>query len=314
MKRKDKMLIIGDLIIDIFIEGDVSRISPEAPIPVLDVKNKKLTLGGIGNIIDYFFYKKEKINFIIFVGKKNYFKEITVLTNKYKKLIHKIFIGNINNILKFRFASNNQYIMRVDEHKKYLVSLQYQDYVIKFLKSHNISYCCISDYNKGLVDELFLSKIIGICSNKGIKIIIDTKKKNTNVLKNIFLITPNLNELRDLCKLDQNINLEEVFSQAIHFKKNNNIENILVTMSESGAVFIDKNQTIRKIPIVKKNIYDVTGAGDILFASIIFNLRKKKTLKKSIEIAIKEATHSVEIFGKISEKKLETPIQNNQSF
>ena len=85
-------------------------------------------------------------------------------------------------------------------------------------------------------------------------------------------------------------------------------------MSESGAVFIDKNQTIRKIPIVKKNIYDVTGAGDILFASIIFNLRKKKTLKKSIEIAIKEATHSVEIFGKISEKKLETPIQNNQSF
>ena len=111
MKKLDKMLIIGDLIIDIIIEGNVSRISPEAPVPVLDVNNKKLSLGGIGNIIDYFFYKKEKINFILFIGKKNYFKEIVSLTNKYKKIIHKIFYGNVYNILKFRYASNNQYIM-----------------------------------------------------------------------------------------------------------------------------------------------------------------------------------------------------------
>ena len=69
-----------------------------------------------------------------------------------------------------------------------------------------------------------------------------------------------------------------------------------------------KNQKIRKILVTKKNIYDVTGAGDILFASIIFNLLKKKTLIKSIEIALKEATRSVEIFGKISEKKLEIQI------
>ena len=308
MKKLDKMLIIGDLIIDIIIEGNVSRISPEAPVPVLDVNNKKLSLGGIGNIIDYFFYKKEKINFILFIGKNNYFKEIVALTNKYKKIIHKIFFGNEYNILKFRYASNNQYIMRADEHKKYLVSLRYQDYVIKFLKSNNISYCCISDYDKGLVDDLFLSKIIDICYNRGIKIIIDTKKKKIKILKNIFLITPNLNELRDLCKLDQNISLKKVLFQAIQLKKNNNIENILITMSEAGAVFIDKNQKIRKILVTKKNIYDVTGAGDILFASIIFNLLKKKTLIKSIEIALKEATHSVEIFGKISEKKLEIQI------
>ena len=95
MKKLDKILIIGDLIIDIIIEGNVSRISPEAPVPVLDVNNKKLSLGGIGNIIDYFFYKKEKINIILFIGKNNYFKEIVALTNKYKKLIHKIFFGNI---------------------------------------------------------------------------------------------------------------------------------------------------------------------------------------------------------------------------
>lgn len=312
MKKSDKILVIGDLIIDILIEGDVSRISPEAPVPVLDVKSKKLSLGGVGNIIDYFFYKKEKINFILFVGKKNYLKEIVALTKKYKKIISKIFFGNEYNLLKFRYASNNQYIMRADEHKKYLVSFQYQDYIIKFLKSSDISYCCISDYNKGLVDELFLAKIIDICYHKGIKIIIDTKKNKTEVLKNIFLITPNLSELRDLCELDQNISLEKVFSKAIHLKKNNNIENILITMSEDGAVFIDKNQKIRKILVAKKNIYDVTGAGDILFASIIFNLLKKKSLTKSIEIALKEATHSVEIFGKISEKKLEIQIQNNQ--
>ena len=163
MKKLNNMLVIGDLIIDIFIDGNVSRINPEAPNAVLDVYKKKLSLGGVGNVIDYFYHKKEKINFILFVGKKNYFKEIFFLTNKYKKIIHKIFFGNIYNILKFRYSSNNQYILRVDEFKKYSVSSQFQKFIINFLKNKNIQYCCISDYDKGSINGLFLSKIIDIC-------------------------------------------------------------------------------------------------------------------------------------------------------
>ena len=308
MKKKEKILIIGDLIIDIHIDGNISRISPEAPIPILDIYNKKLSLGGIGNILDYFFNKKEKIHFILFIGKNNYLKKILLLINRYKKYIHKIFFGNVNNILKFRFVSNNHYILRADEFNKYSVSLEYKKYIIKFLENNKISYCCISDYNKGIVDNLFLSRIIDICYEKKIKVIIDTKKNKNDVLKNIFLITPNLNELRNLCKLDKNAPLKKILSKAISLKKNNNIENILVTMSEAGAILINNFQKIKKFPIIKKNIYDVTGAGDVILASIIFNLLNNKTLEKSIKIALKEASNSVEIFGKISEKKLEIQI------
>lgn len=308
MKKLNRMLVIGDLIIDVLIDGSVSRISPEAPITVLDVYKKKLSLGGIGNIIDYFFSKKEKINFILFVGKNSFFKGIISLTNKYKKLIHKIFYGNVNNILKFRYASNSQYIMRVDENIKYLVSSQYKNYVIKFLKNNDIKYCCISDYNKGAIDEVLLTQILNICYKRQIKVIIDTKKKKTEILKNIFLITPNLMEIIDLCKIDRNSSLKKVINQAINFKKDNNIENILITMSKAGAVFINKHQKIRKFTVPIKSIYDVTGAGDILFASIIYNLLKNKTLDNSISIALKEATKSVEIFGKISDNKLEVQI------
>ena len=79
-------------------------------------------------------------------------------------------------------------------------------------------------------------------------------------------------------------------------------------MSEEGAILIDKYQKVIRYAIFKKSIYDVTGAGDVLFASIIFNLSKNKTLNKSIEIALREATSSVGIFGKISENKLELQI------
>ena len=308
MKKINKMLVVGDLIVDILVDGNVSRISPEAPITVLDVHNKKLSLGGIGNIIDYFFNKKEKTNFVLFVGKNSFFKEIISLTNKYNLFIHKIFYGNVNNILKFRYASNNQYIMRVDENTKYLVSSHYKSYVINFLKNKDIKYCCISDYNKGAIDEILLTKILNICYKRKIKIILDTKKKKTELLKNIFLITPNLMEIIDLCKIDQNSSLKKVINQAINFKQNNNIENILITMSKDGAVFINKHQRIKKFTVPIKNIYDVTGAGDILFASIIYNLLKNKTLENSIHIALKEATRSVEIFGKISDSKLEAQV------
>lgn len=305
MKKMNNMLVIGDLIIDIFVDGNVSRINPEAPNAVLDVYKKKLSLGGVGNVIDYFYHKKEKINFILFVGKKNYFKEIFFLTNKYKKLIHKIFFGNIYNILKFRYSSNNQYILRVDEFKKYSVSSQFQKFIINFLKNKNIQYCCISDYNKGCINGLFLSKIIDICYNRKIKIIIDTKKSKIDILKNIFLITPNLIELINLCKLSQDASLDRIIHQAIYFKKNKNIENILITMSKEGAILINKQQKVKKFTVQKKHIFDVTGAGDVLFSSIIYNLLKKTTLEKSIKNALKEATDSVEIFGKISENKLE---------
>ena len=308
MKKIDKILIIGDLIIDILIDGNVSRINPEAPVPVLDVYKKKLSLGGVGNILDYFFYKNGKAKFVLFIGQKNFHKQIISLTNKYKKIVNKIFFGNVYNILKFRYASNNQYILRVDEHKKYSINTKYKNYIVNFLENKDISYFCISDYDKGIVDELFLSKIIKICTIRGIKIILDTKKKNIKILKNIFLITPNLIELCDLCKLNQNASLNLVIKYAIDLKKNNNIENILISMSEEGAILIDKFQKVIRYAISKKSIYDVTGAGDVLFASIIFNLSKNKTLTKSIEIALKEATSSVEIFGKISENKLELQI------
>ena len=308
MKKIDKMLVIGDLIIDILIEGKVIRISPEAPIPILDVKKKTLSLGGVGNIIDYFFSKKENINFILFVGKKNYFKEIFLLLKKYKSFINKIFIGNVNNIIKYRYAANNQYILRADEHENYSVNLKYHNHVIKFLKNSTINYVCISDYNKGNIDNFFLKRISEICRLKGIKIILDTKKKNFEHLKDIFLITPNLSEIKNLCKLDQKTPLKETINQVIKFKKKNNIENILITMSEDGAVLINKRQNIKKFPTIKKIIYDVTGAGDVLFSSIIYNLLKKYTLEKSIQIAVREATRSVEIFGKISENKFEIQI------
>jgi len=76
-------------------------------------------------------------------------------------------------------------------------------------------------------------------------------------------------------------------------------------MSKEGAILINKQQKVKKFTVQKKHIFDVTGAGDVLFASIIYNLLKKTTLEKSIKNALKEATDSVEIFGKISENKLE---------
>ena len=112
----------------------------------------------------------------------------------------------------------------------------------------------------------------------------------------------------DICDIKQTTSLDEIINQAIFFKKTNNIDNILITMSAAGAILINKNQKIKQYDIVKKTIYDVIGAGDVLFASIISNLMKNNTLEKCISIAIKEATSSVEIFGKIRKNKLEIQI------
>jgi rfaE bifunctional protein kinase chain/domain len=268
--KTKKILVIGDIILDNFIFGEVERISPEAPVPVVEVKDEKFMLGGAGNVSLNIKSMGGYVFIISSIGNDINGKILEKLIEK--ENIDYFFIEReLPTIIKTRVIAKTQQLVRIDRERIEYLNEKEESKIKNFISEIIDEFDCvvISDYGKGFITE----KIMKFLKNFNKKIIVDPKPGHFNFYKNVFCITPNQNEaIAGMGKLKVK-NFEELVKVGIGIIKKLKCENLIITLGKNGML-VYENKDIYHIPSVAKDVYDVTGAGDTVCGifSLYFSL------------------------------------------
>ncbi len=265
------VLVIGDIMIDAYLWGKVDRISPEAPIPVVSITKKEYRLGGAANVA--LNLKALGANPIICA---------TYGTDEYGTSLAKLFddnqltkdglvqIAEKPTTVKTRVISAGQHMLRIDEELDTDINVPTEERVLQVLANlmnkQQIHVIIFEDYNKGLLTETVITEAIALAKEKGIPTAVDPKKKNFLSYRNVDLFKPNLKELREGLKMDiDKANFEQVALavEKLHDKIGQRIS--FITLSEHG-VFLKSTEFEGIIPAHKREIADVSGAGDTVIS------------------------------------------------
>ncbi|MEI7597388.1 MAG: bifunctional ADP-heptose synthase [Bacteroidota bacterium] len=269
------ILVIGDVMIDSYLWGKAERISPEAPVPVVSVKERQQRLGGAANVALNIQSLGANPILCSVIGndyKGNDFLQILADNNLSAEGI--ISSNERITTTKYRIIANNYHMLRVDEENDELLNKTDNELLIDKIKdiisTNQISAIIFEDYDKGVICEESINTIVEFANKKNIPTVVDPKKRNFAAYKNVTLFKPNLKELKEGLKLD-NIEVDiEMLSNAsedLYAVLNNKYT--LITLSEKG-VFIRNNKTKQQqlIPAHIRNISDVSGAGDTVISVV----------------------------------------------
>lgn len=318
-----RVLVIGDIMLDTFVYGDVERISPEAPVPVLKFHHKLEMLGGAGNVVANLAALGCKTTFIGIVGKDDNGKKISSLLKEAKANCHLLKLKNYPTIVKTRFVAKSSHLFRMDNEEVLPVISALLPRIRKILsraiKSADI--VLVSDYNKGLLTPETTPMIIEICRELDKNVIIDPKGNNYAKYSGATLVKPNLKEFSEAVGKKYNP-LSPDFQQKIreagqHLCQQYKIDNLIITLSEHGMILVPGQRTseIEQVPAKVKEIYDVSGAGDTALATLGASLGCGASVAEAMKLANLAAGIAVGKQGTaaISATELKTSLIDRQS-
>lgn len=265
------VLIIGDVMIDGYVWGKVDRISPEAPVPVLSVAKKEDRLGGAANVALNIQSMGAKPILCSVIGDDENGKKFIALLNDLNISAEGILKSKDRiTTLKTRVIKDQQHLLRIDEEIDHPLNLQEEFNFIENVKniiaSHKIDVIIFQDYDKGVLTNHNIEKLISIAKNAGIKTVVDPKKRNFLTYKNVGLFKPNLKELKDGLKIEFNhLSDDQLVAASKELKNKINANAVLITLSEHGVFLMDSEKNY-KIPAHIRNISDVSGAGDTVIS------------------------------------------------
>ena len=282
-----KVFCLGDLMLDKYIVGTTNRISPEGPIPVLDIQKEVGMLGGVGNVVRNLSTLATETYLVSLLGDDLASKEVEKKLNNINVYNNLIKDPSRPTIIKSRFIANNQQILRVDKEKITSINKKIEKKVYEFSKKQILktNAVVISDYNKGLITENILKKIISFAKIHKKPIIVDPKSSNFSKYRGATIITPNIKELEAVLK-KKIINEKQIidFSRKLISKFNFNY--LLVTMGKSGMILISRKQKrIVKLKAESEEVFDVSGAGDTVVSYIAAGLASSLKIEEVVEIA-----------------------------
>ena len=283
--RKKNILVIGDIMLDKYIWGSVSRISPEAPVQIVTVQKENYAPGGAANVASNISSLKAKTYIMGIVGKDN---TRNILLSELRK--RNIDVGGIltvnkkPTIQKVRVIGQHQQLLRVDYEKKDKIDEYIEKEVIrKVLKIINkVDAIVISDYAKGIITKNTAENIIEIAKRKKKIIIIDPKPEHKSFYRNVSLITPNYTEAAIMANFEQENDNTLIIGKKLLEELNSAV---LITKGEKGMSLFEKNGKITDIPTKAKEVYDVTGAGDTVVAVVTLALASGATVKEAAILA-----------------------------
>jgi rfaE bifunctional protein kinase chain/domain len=268
-----KIIIIGDVMIDTYIKGKVTRISPEAPVPVVNFESKEHRLGGAANVALNIKALGAKPYICSVVGKDEDAELLNKLINQNHLSDEGIMTsdGRITTV-KTRIIGNNQQLIRVDHEDASEINSQTAYNLIELIEKialkENIDAIIFQDYNKGVLTKQVISEVIDFANSNNIPIVVDPKKDHFLDYKNVTLFKPNLKELKEGLDFHFEFTHDDKtdFIKAVNLLKEKiNPKHTFVTLSEHG-VFIDDDEKNHFIPAHLRNITDVSGAGDTVIS------------------------------------------------
>ena len=296
---KVKVLVVGDVMLDRYWWGSANRISPEAPVPVVRLKKENLVAGGAANVAANVVGLGAEVFLVGTVGADS---ESELLAETLKKLDIKsdylIKIKNRATTLKTRIIVGHQQVARIDvENSENLSESEEENVwqnVIKILEKIDI--IIVSDYAKGLLSDNLLLRLITTASIKKIPILIDPKGKHYRKYQKATLMTPNRKEALEACNFDSD-EVQIVKKAGEQLISSLNLNAVLITEGEQGMTLFEKGKSPQHLSALARHVFDVTGAGDTVIATLGVALGAGVNLLKAAEIANLAAGFVVEEIG-----------------
>lgn len=293
---KTRILVLGDVMLDRYVVGSVNRISPEAPVPILNIEAISEKLGGAGNVALNLSSFSQNVSIVSLFG---YDHDSEKLSQKFTDAgvhLHKVVRHDYRAIVKTRIMSKGQQLMRLDDELVKYSNGSDQVYNIVNNNMDAFDVLLLSDYGKGTLLEC--DNIINLCVNQNKPVLIDPKGDDYSKYKNATVITPNRSEF--VAVMGDWRNEEELFSKAHELRRTLNLDCLLLTRSEEGMTLFDvcdDRDTSFHVPALAKEVYDVTGAGDTVIALLTAMIAAGYTMREAVIVANKAASIAVERLG-----------------
>lgn len=288
-----RVLVIGDIMLDIYLHGAATRISPEAPVPVVRIEAEEIRLGGCGNVAINAASLGASASIVAIQGDDQYGRQINELLIK-KSIKNQLVVSSgCPTITKTRIVSKNHQLLRIDNEKPFLEcdAVQLYSGFIRELPAADV--VILSDYAKGSLR--CAHKIIQKCNEYKKPVLVDPKGRDFTRYSGASLITPNISEFEDVVGACQND--EQIEEKAFALMKQCYLGAILVTKGERGMTLIREGFPALNLTASAREVCDVTGAGDTVIATAAVFLGAGCSLDQAVRVANRAAGIVVERFG-----------------
>jgi D-beta-D-heptose 7-phosphate kinase/D-beta-D-heptose 1-phosphate adenosyltransferase len=279
-----RIAIIGDAMLDVYLRGDVERISPEAPVPVVRVREKELALGGAANVAQNIFAIGAQCDLVCAVGEDAEGQVIKAMLRDIDSDGRSVVTVARRTTTKTRVLARSQQVVRFDEEEDTDNS---GDEVARLLDASvraidNADALVLEDYNKGVLTPILIAPAIQQASARGIPIVVDPKYRNFFAYKGATIFKPNRRELESALGAAVDIEHPEALPEAL---KRLGVEHILLTLGEQGMALIAADGEVGRVPTTAREVYDVVGAGDTVTAYLATMLAVGATPAEAAVIA-----------------------------
>lgn len=267
-------LVVGDVMLDAYLIGHVNRISPEAPVPIVDVQQRERRLGGAANVVKNLVALGAKVEVAAVIGSDDAGDEI-------KRILQRLQVGtsalvtdeNRPTTVKTRVISNGQQLLRVDEEMASDIEPEMESAVVaacnELLHAQKIDVVIFEDYDKGVLTNNVIASVLSTCQTLGIRTAVDPKFRHFHSYQGVTLFKPNFKELQEGLGIAIHKGSDASVAQAVkQLCETLKPELAMVTLSERGVCFASSQQGIpfQRIPAFEREITDVSGAGDAVIA------------------------------------------------
>jgi len=262
-----KILVVGDLILDHYIFGNVERISPEAPVPVVCAKYENFLCGGAANVGVNISAFNAKVSICGVIGSDSFGDKLFSLI-KSKNIDTRFIIKDKNRptTLKSRIIAQHQQMVRIDWESTEPLSSEINNKILKNIKDKikDFDAIIIEDYGKGVINSFLVSELVSIAKKEKKIITVDPKEEHFQYYKNVTALTPNLKEAQNMANIKIKTK-EEIPNLAKEIIKNLNPDALVITLGEDGMMLFVKDKNYH-IPASALEVFDVTGAGDTVIS------------------------------------------------
>lgn len=295
--RPFRALVLGDFVLDAYTTGRVKRISPEAPVPVMEVMKQESRPGGAGNAV---------LNLIalggsvVAMGRIGSDESGCILRRSLEKEgadIAGLFVEpGYKTPVKNRLIADSQQLLRIDFETIDPLSSEIEDQAIDLFRSLivNVQVVAISDYGKGFLSNRLLAELIALAKKASVPTIIDPKGIDFTKYRGASLIKPNLSEAYAAARVPSGASLDEVAAQLFAMAKT---DLVLITRSEAGMSLFDRSGIRSDFPVRSREVKDVTGAGDTVLAMLSFGMANDLPMPLAIQLANIAAGIAIERLG-----------------
>jgi D-beta-D-heptose 7-phosphate kinase/D-beta-D-heptose 1-phosphate adenosyltransferase len=285
---KSRIVVLGDLMLDEFVWGDVTRISPEAPVPVVDIRRESVHLGGAANVLANLIALGAQACVIGVTGRDNAgqrLREAVRQVNPRQPQEYLIVDDSRPSTTKTRIIAHNQLVVRADREQRTAVGGPIEESITGVLEEALASADAfvVSDYDKGVVTPRILNKILPLAYER-MPVLIDPKLRNFNSYRPATLITPNHHEALRMANLEEDSD-EGLTQAAKSIRERLSCDSVLITRGDRGMMLVENEGAPVFVQTMAREVYDVTGAGDTVIATLASALAAGATMIEAATLA-----------------------------